>query len=526
MRMLYSKIQSYLFLMSIQNWKFNTTDNGSFFWEAMTKAGEILGRSSQNFKSQNGAKYNADLLGRSGNFSQKLAWEFMQDKENNWLWKADNTVNKENVAAAHKPFKSKIEAVQNAMLFGYKGEFVSLINNADVKDSNPNAKPNLAANTQKTTVVQPTNNLNVVKAVTPDKYDDKIYVKDNEEDNSSWWKWLLLGLLILGLLYWLLPLLTRKADVPNADSNTSASLNQASGVLGALQSPNFGVLSGAIKSSNLIDTINKSTPLTLLAPTNAAFQLLPTETLTNIQKPENVAQLQTILKNHLFNGNINLGELKDGSTIKSLAGVALPVKIDNDKLFIDGVEVDKTIDANVNGFNVYAVPKVLTLPATATKTDVVTAPVATDNTPKNDYKANSNLDALAKNGNFKILLSAINTADLKTVLEGDGPFTIFAPNDEAMKSVQPTLDDLLKPENKTKLQAFLKNHVALGKNTFADFKANKIVTNLNEQRVILRTNVAGIGRVEGFKNTSLAPVPDIMTNNGIIHTLTDSPLLI
>lgn len=520
--MLYSKIQSYLFLMSIQNWKFNTTDNGSFFWEAMTKAGDILGRSSQNFKSQNGAKYNADLLGRSGNFSHKLAWEFMQDKENNWLWKADNTINKENVAAAHKPFKSKIEAVQNAILFGYKGEFVSLINNTDVKDSNPNAKPNLAANNQKTTVVSPTNNLNVVKtSPVKDKYEDRIY-NDDDQDNSSWWKWILLGLLILGLLYWLLPLLTRRTDTPNVDNNINTSTTQTTGILGALQSPNFGVFSGAIKSSNLIDTINKSTPVTLLAPTNAAFQALPAETLVNIQKPENINQLQNIIRNHLFNGNVNFNDLKDGTTIKSLAGIDLPIKVDNSKLFIDGVEIDKPIVANTNGFSVYSVPKLL-LPNIPIKPEASQVP---DSATKSEYKTGSNLDALSKNGNFKILLSAVNTADLKTILEGDGPFTIFAPNDDAMKSIQPTLDDLLKPENKTKLQSFLKNHVALGKITYQNFKANKIVTNLNDQRVILRVNAAGTGRVEGFKNTSLAPVPDIMTNNGVIHTLTDSPLLV
>ena len=363
--------------MSIQNWKFNTTDNGSFFWEAMTKAGEILGRSSQNFKSQNGAKYNADLLGRSGNFSQKLAWEFMQDKENNWLWKADNTVNKENVATAHKPFKSKVEAVQNAILFGYKGEFVSLLNNTndnkggEVHDSNPNAKPNTFISTQKTTVVPPANNLNIVKTNPKDKYDERIYVNDSHEDNSDWWKWLLLGLLILGLLWWLLPMLTKKTDTVNTENNNISSLSQVSGILGVLQSPNFGVLSGAIRSSNLLETINKSAPLTLLAPTNVAFQSLSPENLVNIQKPENILQLQNTLKNHLFSGNLNLNDLKDGSTIKSLAGVDLPVKVDNGKLFINGIEVDKTIDANANGFTVYAIPKILDVPTNTNKTELV-----------------------------------------------------------------------------------------------------------------------------------------------------------
>lgn len=510
--------------MSIQNWKFNTTDNGSFFWEAMTKAGEILGRSSQNFKSQNGAKYNADLLGRSGNFSQKLSWEFMQDKENNWLWKADNTINKENVAAAHKPFKTKLDAVQNAVLFGYNGEFVSLLNNADIKDSNPNAKPTKAANvtnTAKPIAVAAANSLNVVKTSTNnDKYDEKIYVKD-EEDNSSWWKWLLLGLLIIGLLWWLLPMLTKRAENTNVENKVQSSINQS--ILGQLQNPNFSILADAIKSSNLTDNINKSTPLTLLAPTNAAFQALPAGALSNLQKPENTNELQTVLKNHLFSGNINLNELKDGSTIKSLAGLELPVKVDNEKVSIGGVEIDKNTISNSNGFQVFSIPKLLETPTNIVKNE------SSNTSPepvKSVYKAGGSLEALDKKGNFKTLLAAINTAQLKETLEADGPFTIFAPNDDAMKSQENIINELLKPDNKSKLQSFLKNHVALGKYGFEDFKSNKIVTNLNDQRVILRTNSAGIGRVEGFKNTSLAPIPDIMTNNGIIHTLTDSPLLI
>jgi transforming growth factor-beta-induced protein len=510
--------------MSIQNWKFNTTDNGNFFWEAISNTGEILGRSSQNFKSQNGAKYNADLLGRSGNYSQKLAWEFMQDKENNWIWKADNTVNKENVASTHKPFATKIEAVKNATFFGYKGEFVSLLKDDANIDNNQKSSTNSTVKDKKANVAPLANNLNIVKTSTPEKYDERIYTNDNQEDSTSWWKWLLLGLLILGLLYWLLPLLTKKAEPTNIDFNVGTSINQSSGILGVLQNPNFGVLSGAVKSANLTDTINKSTPLTILAPTNEAFQNLSPEILSNIQKPENVNQLQNTLKNHLFNGNINLNELKDGSVIKSLAGNDLPIKIDNGKLLINGVEIDKNIDSTSTGFSVYSIPKLLDLPINNPKSE--TTPVSALENPKSEYKAGSNLDLLYKNGNFKTLLAAINVADLKTILEGDGPFTIFAPDDEAMKSVQPTLNELLKPENKQKLQSFLKNHVALGKNTYQEFKASKIVTNLNDQRVILRTNNEGIGRVEGFKNTSLAPVPDIITNNGVIHTLTDSPLLI
>jgi transforming growth factor-beta-induced protein len=334
----------------------------------------------------------------------------------------------------------------------------------------------------------------------------------------------------------LLPMLTRKAETPSLDIKSPSSINanlpnpNLSGILGTLKSPNFDILKGAITSSGLVDTINKSTPLTMLAPTNAAFQALSPDALINLQKPENKLNLGNILKNHLFSGNLDLNGLKDGASVKSLQGADLPVKITDGKLFIDGVEVEKTVDETGNGITAYSISKLLPIPETTKAAEPAPIPAqpvsAVVETPKSDYKAGSALDTLNAKGNFKTLLAAINAADLKTVLEGDGPFTIFAPNDDALKSVQPTVDDLLKPENKTKLQTFLKNHVALGKNTFEDFKANKIVTTLSDQRVILRTNESGVGRVEGLKNTAQAPIPDIVTNNAVVHTLTDTPLLI
>ena len=70
---------------------------------------------------------------------------------------------------------------------------------------------------------------------------------------------------------------------------------------------------------------------------------------------------------------------------------------------------------------------------------------------------------------FKTLVAAVKAADLVDTLKGDGPFTVFAPTDEAFaKLPKETLDDLLKPENKDKLAAILKYHVVSGKVTAAD----------------------------------------------------------
>jgi uncharacterized surface protein with fasciclin (FAS1) repeats len=541
-----------IYYMSIQNWKFNTTDSGTFFWQAIAKGGEVLGQSSQNFKSRNGASYNADLLGRNGKFSPKLMWDFTQNKENKWIWKADNTVNKENVAASHTPFESQVQAVQNAILFGYKGALTSLVNKPKSQNANTSqnsAKAGVAAgfvggskeNTTKETPKVSTNSTN--------GYNSNYINEPLEIGWLGWLKWLILALLILALLWWLLPQLLRRFNF-NGSNNPVSTLNGSlpAGLSGALQKPEFDLLKDNLKTANLLDDVNQSTPITLLAPINAAFQALPADTLANLQKPENLPQFQNLLKNHLFAGNLDLNSLKDGTTIKSLAGVDLSVKVEGSKLFIDGVEVEKTSDSNANGFTVYSVPNILNIPTPADPsvpalvtplpapavitppatvvTPNPTTPPATTTISSISYKAGGNLDFLNKDGGFTTLLTAINASGLKDTLEGTGPITLYAPSDEAFKPLQSTVTELLKPENKTKLQDFLKSHVVLGKNTFGDFVATTEVKNLNNQTLTLNTNAAGgFGQVVGPKGYSLAPVEDIFTNNGVIQVLTDSPIL-
>ncbi|MHC5832541.1 MAG: fasciclin domain-containing protein, partial [Nostoc sp.] len=78
------------------------------------------------------------------------------------------------------------------------------------------------------------------------------------------------------------------------------------------------------------------------------------------------------------------------------------------------------------------------------------------------------MDTAISNGNFKILVTALQAADLVTALRGPGPFTVFAPTDAAFAKLPPgTIADLLKPENKQKLIQILLYHVVAGNLTAA-----------------------------------------------------------
>ncbi len=118
-------------------------------------------------------------------------------------------------------------------------------------------------------------------------------------------------------------------------------------------------------------------------------------------------------------------------------------------------------------------------------------------------------------GSFKTLLAAIDAAELKSTLQGDGPFTVFAPTDEAFAKLPPgTVDDLLKPENKEKLRAVLTYHVVPGKVMAADVV--KVPSAKTVQGQELKVDASGGGvKIDGATVTKA----DIEASNGVIHVI-------
>lgn len=137
------------------------------------------------------------------------------------------------------------------------------------------------------------------------------------------------------------------------------------------------------------------------------------------------------------------------------------------------------------------------------------------------------VDVAAGNENFTTLVAAVKAADLVNVLNGDGPFTVFAPTNAAFdKLPEGTVAALLKPENKATLSAILTYHVVSGKfvasDVLAAIKANngsftiptvqggELVATLKDGKVIL-TDVAG--------NSATVVITDVAASNGVIHAI-------
>jgi len=122
-------------------------------------------------------------------------------------------------------------------------------------------------------------------------------------------------------------------------------------------------------------------------------------------------------------------------------------------------------------------------------------------------------------GIFNTLVAAVKAADLVKTLQGPGPFTVFAPNDEAFaKLPQGTVEDLIKPENKAKLTGILTYHVVAGKVMAADVKTMKAKT-VNGQELDIEV-------ADGHVTVNHAKVTktDIAASNGVIHVI-DSVLM-
>jgi uncharacterized surface protein with fasciclin (FAS1) repeats len=125
----------------------------------------------------------------------------------------------------------------------------------------------------------------------------------------------------------------------------------------------------------------------------------------------------------------------------------------------------------------------------------------------------------ASNGSFNTLVAAVKAAGLVETLQGPGPFTVFAPTDEAFaKLPKGTVEDLLKPENKAKLVSILTYHVVAGKVMAADVKTMKAKT-VNGQSLDVKVS-GGAVTVDKAKVVKT----DVAASNGVIHVI-DSVVL-
>ena len=130
------------------------------------------------------------------------------------------------------------------------------------------------------------------------------------------------------------------------------------------------------------------------------------------------------------------------------------------------------------------------------------------------------VDTAVSAGQFNTLAAALEAADLVGTLKGEGPFTVFAPTDEAFaKLPEGTVESLLKPENRDQLVAVLTYHVVAGKVEAADVVKLDSATTVNGQDVDIKVMDGSV-----YVDSATVTATDIAASNGVIHII-DSVIL-
>ena len=261
----------------------------------------------------------------------------------------------------------------------------------------------------------------------------------------------------------------------------------------------FSSLAAAVEAAGLTETLSGDTEYTVFAPTDDAFAtFLSDNGFASLDEvPADV--LEMILMNHVQEGSIMSADLSTGY-IESMAeagpdgeNVSLYINTD-DGVMINGVSTVTSADNEVDNGVVHAVDAVIGLP------DVTTFAVA--------------------DPNFETLETALTREELVSALQGDGPFTIFAPTEDAFAALLTeleagSLDDI---DSET-LTAVLQYHVIDGDNVTSD-ELSDDMTVATMQGEDITINVGDDVTVTDVNDrTATVVAADVQATNGVIHAI-------
>jgi len=250
----------------------------------------------------------------------------------------------------------------------------------------------------------------------------------------------------------------------------------------------FNTLLAAADAAGLVDALKSDGPLTVFAPSDDAFAKLPEGTVAELLKPENKSKLQAVLKYHVVSGSVMSSAAAKLDSAPTILGQSIDVTSRKDGLYLDDAKV---IAADISASNgvIHVIDSVM-IPA-----DIISV--------------------AAGAGSFNTLAAALEAAGLTDTLASGGPFTVFAPTDEAFANLPAgVVEDLLKPENIDQLRSVLTYHVVPGA-----FNADKVI-NWSEAPTVNGTpiwiNASSSGVTDSGANVIAT---DIQAFNGVIHVI-------
>jgi uncharacterized surface protein with fasciclin (FAS1) repeats len=259
---------------------------------------------------------------------------------------------------------------------------------------------------------------------------------------------------------------------------------------------NFSILVTALETANLTEAVAMEGPFTLFAPTDQAFAELLDQ--LDITAPELLANpdLADILLYHVAPGRQRVGQLVNASTQPTLSdGRSVLVVLEGTDVLVNRAKVTRANVPAANGI-IHVIDKVLLPPAEPTTISSI-------------------VDVLQLDGRFSVLLAALEVTGLDDAVAGSGPFTLFAPTDEAFTTLLSELglsaDELLaSPE----LSSILLYHVLGSREGALQLLRSRNVTSLQGDDLSIR-----LRRFSLYVNDSRVINPNVKAPNGIIHTI-------
>jgi transforming growth factor-beta-induced protein len=267
----------------------------------------------------------------------------------------------------------------------------------------------------------------------------------------------------------------------------------------AIANGNFRTLVGAVQGAGLEATLRGSGPFTVLAPTDAAFEKVPSFLISKLVTAPYKGELGLILKYHVLPGTVKASDLLGKtSSAATVAGGKLAIDGSGGKVVINGAVNVTTPDVAATNGVIHVVDGVL-LPSI-----VDTAAGYDDGTTK-----------------FSTLVTAVTAADLVTTLSGPGPFTVFAPTDQAFADLKAAVGDTAFNgilADKARLQKILKYHL-LASTVYAKDVAPGQVDTVEGGKLTVATSGSDVTIADSTPAKAKIVLTDLPNSNGVIHVI-------
>ncbi len=262
----------------------------------------------------------------------------------------------------------------------------------------------------------------------------------------------------------------------------------------AVDAGSFGTLVAAVQAAGLVETLKGEGPFTVFAPTEEAFAALPAGTLEALLA-DPAGDLTQILLYHVVPGKVMAADVSDGLEADTAQGGKVKFMVADGKVMINDANIVATDVVASNGV-IHVIDKVI-LPPAAEEAAAGTIP-----------------EVAAAAGNFNTLLAAVTAAGLAETLSGEGPFTVFAPTDEAFAALPAGTVEALLADPAGDLTQILLYHVVPGKVMAADV-SDGLEADTAQGGKVAFTVADGKVMINGANIVAT----DIEASNGVIHVI-------